>query len=159
MPVAANCCAVAGGGALLILALLLLRMNLLLLLLLLMQPVMRQPASKERSRVRSNHMGSSRQGESVCSDNSASSIDNPNASVAAGAVYGAELGPDADGVSLLLHMGINAGRSGAAQTKVVQPAASAGNNTSASAAPSGISGQATARSAAALLMSLSGSHG
>jgi hypothetical protein len=133
--------------------------------------------------VRSNRMGgSSRQCESsVCSDNSASSIDNPSyiaaaAAAAAAAAGSGELGPDADGVSLLLHMG----QAAAAQHAAVSVAAgrrgstggrgsgtggrgsgTGGGGRSSSCAASavgGTGGHSTAKSAAGILLSLSASQ-
>ncbi|KAF6254396.1 hypothetical protein COO60DRAFT_322873 [Scenedesmus sp. NREL 46B-D3] len=143
------------------------------------QPPPRLPSvSRERSRVRSNRMGgSSRQCESsVCSDNSASSIDNPNYIAAAAAAGRGELGPDADGVSLLLHMG----QASAAQHAAVSAAAgrrgssggrgsgtggrgcgTGGQGRSSSCAASavgGTGGHSTAKSAAGILLSLSASQ-
>lgn len=126
-----------------------------------MQPVVRRAPSKQRSRVRSNRMGSSCQGESVCSDNnSASSIDNPNMSAAAAAVRAGsrvDLGPDADGVSLLLHIGQHA-------DKPVRASASSARSAAVMCIDSGAAGSAANmhsndKSAAALLLSLSGSMG
>jgi hypothetical protein len=150
------------------------------LFLWLLQPPPRMPAvSKERSRVRSNRMGgSSRQCESsVCSDNSASSIDNPSyiaaAAAAAAAAGGAgELGPDADGVSLLLHMGqaaaaqhaavsTAAGRRGSYGGRGAAGRGSGGGGRSSSCAASavgGTGGHSTAKSAAGILLSLSASQ-
>ncbi|WIA37614.1 hypothetical protein OEZ86_014516 [Tetradesmus obliquus] len=142
------------------------------------QPPMRAPsASKERSRVRSNRMGGSSRAceSSVCSDNSASSIDNPSyiaaAAAAAAAAAGAgELGPDADGVSLLLHMGqaaaaqhaagsVVAGRRGSNGGRGSGTGGAGGRSSScAASAVGGAGGHSTAKSAAGILLSLSASQ-
>jgi hypothetical protein len=126
--------------------------------------------------VRSNRIGgSSRQCESsVCSDNSASSIDNPSyiaaaAAAAAAAAGSGELGPDADGVSLLLHMGqaaaaqhaagsVAAGRRGSNGGRGSGTGGPVKSSSCAASAVGGTGGHSTAKSAAGILLSLSASQ-
>lgn len=126
--------------------------------------VLQPPAypSQERSRVRSNALGVSRQEASVGSDNSASSLDNPAYAAAAAAAAAAELGPDAaEGVLLLHHMSSKMRGSAAAARR-----GGRGGMSGASVAAelscqgSGIAGghHAVDKSAAGILMSLSNSR-
>lgn len=118
----------------------------------------------------------------MCSDNSASSIDNPNyiaAAAAAAAATAGELGADADGVSLLLHMGQQTAHQATGQQQFgVAGAAAApagarkaghgggrGSGSGAAEKSSSYAGSAvgggghcTAKSAAGILLSLSASH-